>query len=101
MKITKSQLKKLVKEELTMKITKSQLKQIIKEELKSVLDEFGIAGEKYVISIDDQKLVGTFDYSRVEESRFLPNQAGTARGLSAGRLIPNGTKMVDDAPPMR
>jgi len=77
------------------------LQNIIEEELQAVLAELELGQNKDVVTVADEELVGTFDYSRLEDKRFLPNQDGKTLGLTAGSRIPNGTKMVDNLPPMR
>jgi hypothetical protein len=86
-------------------IENTDLYGIVLEELQAVLAELETTlkegQNKYVVTVADEKLVGTFDYSRLEDKRFLPNQAGETLGLTAGSRVPNGTKMVDNLPPMR
>jgi hypothetical protein len=61
-----------------------------------------IAGEEeYVITTETSELVGTFDYSRPKDRRFLPTPKGEGMGFSKNNVIPNKTKMVskDKLPP--
>jgi hypothetical protein len=69
-----------------------------------ILDEIirmAAVTEEYVILIKTGELVGTFNYSRKEESRFWPNPKGVALGFSKGSDAPDGTKKVsiNELPP--
>ena len=74
-----------------MKITRSQLRRLIKEEL-GILNEQSIYSD--VVAIKDDALVGTFSYERLKNKRFIPTPEGEKRGFENSDRIPDGTKIT-------
>ena len=94
-----------------MKITKGQLRQIIREEVARVITEQDFEEiEKYGgLEVDEDEdsheyvvapqVVGTWNPENQASMRFLPNEEGKERGFKAGSQIPAGTSRVKEAPP--
>ncbi len=74
-----------------MKITRSQLRRLIKEEL-GILNEQSTYSD--VVAIEDDVLVGSFSHERLENKRFMPTPEGEKRGFKDSDGIPAGTKMT-------
>jgi hypothetical protein len=53
------------------------------------------ATHKIVKDVETGEIVGTFDYTRRQEKRFLVNAAGKKLGYTNDRVIPDGTKFGD------
>jgi len=73
------------------KITRLQLRRLIKEEL-GILNEQSVYSD--VVAIKDDALVGSFSYERLENKRFIPTPEGKKRGFENSDRIPDGTKMT-------
>lgn len=74
-----------------MKITRSQLRRLIKEEL-GILNEQSVFSD--VVAIKDDALVGSFSDKRPENKRFIPTPEGKKRGFKDSDRIPDGTKIT-------
>ena len=83
-----------------MKITKSQLRQIIREEVyRVVTEQNGKLDDtfefEYVVT---PQIVGTWNTEDRESERFIPSALGEKLGFESGSKTPKGTSIVKDAP---
>ena len=100
-----------------MKITKGQLRQIIREEVARVITEKDFEDIKvegmpkkrkwkkkkkkktYEYVVMGGKVVGTWNKEHQVSMRFLPNEEGEKRGFKAGPNTPSESDTVKEAPP--
>ena len=99
-----------------MKITKGQLRQIIREEVARVITEQDFEDIKvegmpekrkwkkkkkktYEYVVMGGKVVGTWNKEHQVSMRFLPNEEGKKRGFKADPNTPSESVTVKEAPP--
>ena len=100
MKITKGQLKKIIREEVARVITEQDFEDIKVEGMREKRKWKRKKKKKtYEYVVMGGKVVGTWNKEHQVSMRFLPNEEGKKRGFKADPNTPSESVTVKEAPP--